>query len=42
MLGTLISRAVRNQLMGSAHTVAPVSRCRPMGTPTTGEPDPAA
>jgi hypothetical protein len=36
-----ISLALVNQLIGSLHTVVLVYRCRPSGTPTIGEPDPA-
>lgn len=41
-LGLLISPARWNQLMGSQHTVAPVCRCRPSGTPVIGDPLPIA
>jgi hypothetical protein len=40
-LGLAISFARRNHAIGSQHTVAAVTRCRPIGTPTIGEPDPA-
>src|SRR5690606_11574241 len=41
-LGLLMRLARWNQLMGSQHTVAPVCRERPMGTPTMGAPAPTA
>jgi len=36
----MISLARRNHDRGSKHTVAPVCRCRPMGVPIIGVPDP--
>jgi len=41
-LGLLISLARWNQLIGSQHTVAPLCRCRPNGTPIIGLPVPIA
>src|SRR5689334_11449805 len=40
--GLEMYRARVNQLSGSPHTVAPVPRCCPRGTPTVGAPDPEA
>ena len=40
--GLLISLARWNHEITSQHSVAPVIRLRPMGTPTIGEPVPAA
>ena len=38
--GLAIKCARLNQEIGSKHTVLPVKRCRPNGTPTIGVPDP--
>ena len=37
----LVTRPAACQANGSQQTASPVVRCRPIGTPTSGAPDPA-